>query len=98
MSTVESETETETVAVKPKAKRAPRAKSATPRTRKSAEPPRMKVVWAIYNQHLRRVATFNFDQVAEADKKLKELNKDGTTFFKQKVKEEVNAAPAETEA
>ncbi len=76
-----------------KAKRAPRAKSTTPRTRKAAEPPRMKVVWAIYNQHLRRVATFNFDQVEEADKKLKELTKDGSVYFKQKVKEEVGATP-----
>ncbi len=78
-----------TEATKPKAKRAPRAKTTTPRVRKSTEPPRMKLVWAIYNQHLRRVATFNFDQQAEADKKLKDLTKDGATYFLQKLKEPV---------
>ncbi len=89
MSTV---TEEESTPTKPK--RAPRAKSTTPRTRKTAEPPRMKIVWAIYNQHLRRVATFNFDQVEEAEQKLKELTKDGSVYFKQKVKEEVGAVAA----
>ena len=84
---------------KPKAKRATKPKTTTPRARKSAEPPRMRVVWAIYNQHLRRVAVFNFDQNTEAEKKLKELNKDGSVYFMQKVKEQVDATPeATTEA
>jgi hypothetical protein len=94
MTTPAAEEVEEAVVAKPK--RATRAKSTTPRApraRKTAEPPRMKIVWAIYNQHLRRVATFNFDQSVEAEKKLKELTKDGGVYFKQKVKEEVGATP-----
>ena len=71
----------------------PKAKPKTTRSRKPAAPPRMKIVLAIYNQHLRRVATFNFDQQAEAEAKLADLNKDGgTSHFLQRLKEPVEEA------
>ena len=80
---------------KPKA--VAKKKPATPRVRKSAEPPRMKIVLAIYNQHLRRVASFDFDQQEEAEKKLKDLTKDGANFFMQRLKEPVEIIPEATE-
>ena len=72
------------------AAKSPKPKPKTSRSRKPAAPPRMKIVLAIYNQHLRRVATFNFDQQVEAEAKLADLNKDGgTSHFLQRLKEPV---------
>ena len=66
-------------------------KKAAPRkSRKKKEPSevRVKLFWGVFSQSLKRVATFEFDQKAQADQKAVELGKDGKSpHFVQKVKE-----------
>ena len=51
---------------------------------------RMKMYWGVFNQSLRRVALYDFNQKKEADKKAEELSKGGKSpHFVQKVKEAV---------
>ncbi len=65
---------------KKKAKRKSRAKAA-------AEV-RLKLFWGVYNQSLKRVAMFEFDQKKEAEKKAEVLGKSGKSpHFVQRVKE-----------
>ncbi len=67
---------------KPAAKRSSRAK----------EPVdvRKKVFWGVFNQSLKRVATFEFDQKKEADAKADALSQSGKSpHFVQKVKETI---------
>ena len=70
-------------------KKAAKKKAATRKSRKK-EPAevRVKVFWGVFNQSLKRVALFEFDQKKDADKKAKDLSKDGKSpHFVQKVKE-----------
>jgi hypothetical protein len=57
--------------------------------RKVAEPPRVKLYWGVFNQNLKRVAVFEYDQRKNAEKHCKELSKAGTEHFLQKVRETI---------
>lgn len=73
---------TEKPAVKKPAKRKSRAK----------EPVeiRMKLYWGVYNQALRRVALYEFNQKKQAEKKAEDLSAGGKSpHFVQRVKEEI---------
>jgi len=78
--------------VKKAAKKAPEKKAATakkPAKRaRATKEVRLKAFWGVFNQSLRRVALYDFDQRKEADKKADELTKSGKTpHFVQPVKE-----------
>ncbi len=66
-------------------------KAATPRKpRKKKEPvqARVKLFYGVFNQSLKRVALYEFNQKKQAEKKAQDLSKDGKTpHFVQKVKE-----------
>ncbi len=59
------------------------------RTRKAAVEPRIKLYWGVFNQHLKRVAVFEYQDVKKAEKHAKDLSKDGHDHFLQKIKEVV---------
>ena len=71
------------------------AKKKTPTKRKTRAKAkaevRMKLFWGVFNQSLKRVALFEFNQKKHAEKKAKELSESGnkTPHFVQRVKEEV---------
>ena len=68
---------------KKKAKRKSRAK-------KAPADLRMKMYWGVFNQSMRRVALYEFNQKKQAQQKAEELSKGGKSpHFIQKVKEEV---------
>ncbi|MGY8769674.1 MAG: hypothetical protein ACKVH8_14750 [Pirellulales bacterium] len=51
---------------------------------------RIKLFWGVFNQSMKRVALFEFDQKKEAEKKAKDLSKAGKPpHFIQKVKETI---------
>ena len=51
---------------------------------------RVKVQWAVFSQNLKKVATFDFNQEAQARKKAEELSQSsGNNHFVQKMKEPV---------
>lgn len=75
-----AKTTTEATAAEPKPKR----------TRKAAAEPRVKLYWGVFNQHLKRVAVFEYTDVKKAEKHAKELSKDGSDHFLQKIKEVVS--------
>ena len=70
------------------------AKKAAPRkSRKKKEPSeaRVKLFWGVFNQSLKRIALFEFNQKKQAEKKATELSKDGKSpHFVQKVKEVID--------
>jgi hypothetical protein len=69
-----------------KKKKAPKKKAAK-RTR-TVKVVRLKAYWGVFNQSLRRVALFEFNERKLADKKAKELGKGGKSpHFVQPVKE-----------
>ncbi len=71
-------------AVKKKAKKKPAKK----RTRKADKVIRLKAFWGVFNQSLRRVALFEFNEKKKAEKKAQELSKSGKSpHFVQPVKE-----------
>ncbi len=82
----EAEAAEKKVATKKKA-----AKKATKRkTKKAAADVRLKLYWGVFSQNLKRVAVFEFDQKADAEKRATELSKGGKSpHFVQKVKEEI---------
>lgn len=54
---------------------------------------RMKMFWGVFNQSLRRVALYEFNQKKAAEKKAEELSKGGKSpHFVQKVKEAIDEA------
>jgi hypothetical protein len=71
--------------------KAPKKKAAKRKSRaKQQADQRMKMYWGVFNQSLRRVALYDFNQKKEADKKAEELSKGGKSpHFVQKVKEAV---------
>jgi len=80
----EAQEKTKKKAKKKKAKRKSRAKKKAPADQ------RMKMFWGVFNQSLRRVALYEFNQKKQAEKKAEELSKGGKSpHFVQKVKEEV---------
>ena len=72
-------------------KASPKKKKASKRkSKKSAEPARLRLYWGVFSQNLKRVAVFEFDQKKEAAKRATELSKGGKApHFIQKVKEEI---------
>jgi hypothetical protein len=59
------------------------------KSRKAApEDIRMKLFWGVFNQSLKRVALFEFNQKKQAEKKAEQLS-EKSPHFVQKVKEEV---------
>lgn len=64
---------------------------AKPRRRVKAET-RTRIYWAVFNQNLKRVAVFEFDQKGEAEKRASKLMKSsGDHHFIQKIKAVVQA-------
>ena len=69
-------------------------KKTTKRSSRAKEPAdlRKKVYWGVFNQSLKRVAMFEFNQKKEAEKKAEALSQSGKTpHFVQKVKETLSA-------
>lgn len=66
-----------------------KVKKAVKRTRKAAEPPRVKLYWGVFNQNLKRVAVFEYEQKKDAEKHCKDLSKVGSEHFLQKVRETI---------
>jgi hypothetical protein len=57
---------------------------------KSAKVVRLKAFWGVFNQSLKRIALFEFNEKKEAEKRAKELSASGKSpHFVQPVKEEV---------
>ncbi|MCR9117169.1 MAG: hypothetical protein NXI22_09525 [bacterium] len=57
---------------------------------KAAADVRMKLYWGVFNQSLKRIALYPFDQKEAAEEKAEDLNKPGKAHhFVQKVKQEV---------
>jgi hypothetical protein len=77
----------------PKKKVAAVKKKPAKRTRsRSAKEIRLKAFWGVFNQSLRRVALFEFNERKQADKKAQELTKSGKSpHFVQPVKEVIDA-------
>ena len=73
----------------PKKKKKAKAKATKRKSRAAAaKEVRLKAFWGVFNQSLRRVAIFEFDQREEADKKVEALGKtQKTPHFVQLVKE-----------
>jgi hypothetical protein len=68
-------------------------KAAKKRTRKAAKAIRLKAYWGVFNQSLRRVALFDFNEKKQADKKAQDLSKSGKSpHFVQPVKEVIEDA------
>ena|GEM_PF-203675 len=64
------------------------AKPAKKRTRKAAKVIRLKAYWGVFNQSLRRIALFEFNEKKLAEKKAQDLSKSGKSpHFVQPVKE-----------
>jgi hypothetical protein len=59
------------------------------RTRKAAVEPRIRLYWGVFNQNLKRVAVFDYDDLKKAEKHCKELSKTAGDHFLQKIKETV---------
>lgn len=71
-----------------KAKAAPKRKKATKRKTAKSKEVRLKLFWGVFTQSLRRVAIFNYEEKAAAEKKAEELSESqGSPHFVQKVKE-----------
>ncbi|WP_425395081.1 hypothetical protein [Aeoliella sp.] len=74
---------------KKKKKKATKRKSRA----KAAKEVRLKAFWGVFNQSLRRVALYEFNQKKEAEKKAKELSASGKSpHFVQPVKEAIEEA------
>lgn len=68
----------------PKGPKAPRK----PRVKKVKVPDRIRALWGVFDNSMKRVAIFNYNQRAEADRKVADLNvKKAGQFFVQLVKE-----------
>ena len=74
-------------------KKVAKKKAPTKRASRAKEPEeiRKKVFWGVFNQSLKRVATFEFNQKKEAEAKAEALSQSGKSpHFVQKVKEEID--------
>ncbi len=73
-------------AVKEKKPAEPKKKA--PKRSRAAKEVRLKAFWGVFNQSLRRVALYEFNERKQADKKAAELTKSGKSpHFVQPVKE-----------
>ena len=67
------------------------AEKPTRTRRKAKAETRTRIYWAVFNQALKRVAVFEFDQKAEAEKRAAKLQKSsGEDHFIQKIKATVS--------
>ncbi|MFN3192128.1 MAG: hypothetical protein ACE361_16570 [Aureliella sp.] len=67
------------------------AEKPTRTRRKVKAETRTRIYWAVFNQALKRVAVFEFDQKAEAEKRAEKLQKSsGEDHFIQKIKATVS--------
>lgn len=57
-----------------------------PKTRKKKAETRTRIYWAVYDQNLKRVAVFEFNQKAEAEKRVEKLSVSGGHHFINKIK------------
>ena len=76
--------------VEKKEPKEPKVKKATKRKSRSkvATPVRLKAFWGVFNQSLKRVATFEYDERKKAEKKAEDLSGEGKSpHFIQLVKE-----------
>jgi hypothetical protein len=72
------------------AKKAPAEKKKAPKRPRGPKEVRLKAFWGVFNQSLRRVAIFEFNERKQADKKAAELTKSGKSpHFVQPVKEQI---------
>lgn len=77
-------TDKDEAATKKKAKKKPAKKRAS----RAAKEIRLKAFWGVFNQSLKRVALFEFNEKKLADKKAEDLTKGGKSpHFVQPVKE-----------
>jgi hypothetical protein len=79
-------------AAEAKSKKGPKAKAAgapkVKKPRKKKEPPRMCARWGVFDAGMKQVAIFDYNQRAEADKKIADLSaKKNSVYFLQIVKE-----------
>lgn len=74
-----------------KTKKKTKKKAAKRKSRaKAAKEVRLKAYWGVFNQSLRRIALYDFNQKKEAEKKAKELSASGKSpHFVQPVKEAI---------
>lgn len=74
-----------------KKKKAPKKKAAKRKSRaKASAVVRMKLFWGVFNQSLKRVALYEFNQRKQAEQKAVDLSKGGKSpHFVQRVKEAI---------
>jgi len=75
-----------------KKKKPAKKKKATKRKSRAKDPAdmRRRLFWGVFNQSMKRVALFEFNQRKQAEKKAEDLSKSGKSpHFVQKVKEEI---------
>jgi hypothetical protein len=75
-----------------KKKATKKKKKATKRKSRAKDPAdmRRRLFWGVFNQSMKRVALFEFNQKKQAEKKAEDLSKSGKSpHFVQKVKEEI---------
>jgi hypothetical protein len=71
-------------------KAAPAEKKKAPKRVRAPKEVRLKAFWGVFNQSLRRVAIYEFNERKAADKKAAELTKSGKSpHFVQPVKEQI---------
>jgi hypothetical protein len=74
----------------PAKKAAPAEKKKAPKRPRGPKEVRLKAYWGVFNQSLRRVAIYEFNERKQADKKAAELTKTGKSpHFVQPVKEQI---------
>jgi hypothetical protein len=74
----------------PPEKKAAVAKKKPVKRSRAAKEVRLKAFWGVFNQSLRRVALYEFNERKQADKKAAELTKSGKSpHFVQPVKEQI---------
>jgi len=71
-------------------KKSPVEKKKAPKRIRTPKEVRLKAFWGVFNQSLRRVALYEFNERKQADKKAQELTKSGKSpHFVQPVKEQI---------
>ena len=76
---------------KKKAKPAAKKKAPAKRRAKSKDPDdiRTRIFWGVYNQAMKRIAKYDFNQKKAAQKRAEELTAEGKPHFVQKDKEPI---------
>jgi hypothetical protein len=75
---------------RPVDKKSPIQKKKAPKRVRGPKEVRLKAYWGVFNQTMRRVALFEFNERKKADQKAEELTKSGKSpHFVQPVKEQI---------